>query len=424
MSRRFHVVSCGILLALLCTSGCRREESPEPPRDAEPVVEQRFSEQDMLGGLGYIDTVDDEDPEDAKEDGVVLFDERRSSPGYTLYVSIPFNTARLIDARGRVINEWSFEPSKRWIRAELQPDGDVLIVGAGDKEKGVENSTPHSFGYLMRMAWDGTIKWKKTLGVHHDVEVTPDGHILSVDDRLRSIDGYEMDIRDNYVIRLTPEGELVDERSLYDVFTSDPDVFTMGEPQRKLNKEDKSRIELLHTNSVEWMRHPELVGRHEIYALDNVIVSSRLQDTIGIFNWTSGKLLWAWGRGDVEGQHEASVLANGNILLFDNGMRRKWSRVIELDPLTKKIVWEYRGDPPEDFFTASRGTSQMLPNGNVLVALSNSGAGVEITRDGDVVWRFLNPDRDEDGKRGVIRLARYGEAFVEAILDRQRDAGP
>jgi len=442
-----------ITLSLLAWPGCRRpredgdggvpgretaaaastEASPSEPVDDEEVDYEderpagkgrprRFSAQEMLGGLGYVDTAEDEDPEDAGQSGVVLYDEQRSSPGYTLYTSIPMRTARLIDVRGTVIKEWSAPDSKRWFSAELEPDGKLLVVGLEERDKSEVAYTPHDYGYVMRMTWDGGVIWKKTLALHHDADVTPDGHIISPDDRVRVVEEFDLDIRDNNVIRLTADGEKVDERSMYDVFSSAPDIISVSMPSKKTKTAENDRIDLFHTNSVEWMDDPALAARHEIYGLENVLVSCRLQDTIAIFNWTTGKALWAWGRGEIEGQHDATVLPSGNILLFDNGMNRRWSRVIELDPLTKRIVWEYKGDPPADFYSASRGTSQLLPNGNVLVALSNSGAGVEITRDGQIVWRFLNPDH-EDGKRAVLRMRRYDVDFVKAILSRHGDDG-
>jgi hypothetical protein len=46
-------------------------------------------------------------------------------------------------------------------------------------------------------------------------------------------------------------------------------------------------------------------------------------------------------------QHDPRPLPNGNLLIFDNGPHRRdhpapYSRVIEVDPRTRAIVWEYR----------------------------------------------------------------------------------
>src|SRR5262245_26320506 len=49
----------------------------------------------------------------------------------------------------------------------------------------------------------------------------------------------------------------------------------------------------------------------------------------------------------LSGQHAPHMLSNGNVLLFDNGPHRldhsfPVSRVLEIDPATKEIVWKYQ----------------------------------------------------------------------------------
>ena len=161
------------------------------------------------------------------------------------------------------------------------------------------------------------------------------------------------------------------------------------------------------------MRDPELVGRHEIFDEGNILVSIRHQNCVAVFDWSTKELLWTWGRGELLGPHDAQVLPSGNLLIFDNGLGRKWSRVIELDPTTEEIVWEYRASPKEDFYTASRGSNQRLANGNTLIAESDEGRMFEVTREGREVWRYVVPERGPTGGRAVvIRAVRYSEGFV------------
>ena len=112
----------------------------------------------------------------------------------------------------------------------------------------------------------------------------------------------------------------------------------------------------------------------------------------------------------LEHQHHPSVLPNGNILIFDNGHRRKFSRILELDPRSEEIVWQYQADPPEGFYSESRGAAQALPNGNVLITDSDHGRAFEITRSGEVVWEFWNPDLSSDGQRRAT-IYRFGRLF-------------
>ena len=91
--------------------------------------------------------------------------------------------------------------------------------------------------------------------------------------------------------------------------------------------------------------------------------------------------------------------------------------MIELDPLRREIVWEYRAPEPSDFYSASSGSSQRLPGGNTLVADSTSGVAFEVTPDGDVVWRFLNPNTKARGQRATItRIKRYPIEWIDSML--------
>ncbi|MCZ6784416.1 MAG: hypothetical protein O7G30_14030, partial [Proteobacteria bacterium] len=81
-----------------------------------------------------------------------------------------------------------------------------------------------------------------------------------------------------------------------------------------------------------------------------------------------------------------------------------------------EVVWSYDGGD-EPFFTKQRGSSQRLPNGNHLVAVSNEGEAFEVAPDGEVVWRFWNPTIRERGHREVIvRMVWYPAAMVEPLL--------
>ena len=104
---------------------------------------------------------------------------------------------------------------------------------------------------------------------------------------------------------------------------------------------------------------------------------------------------------------------------------RDWSRVIEVDPRTDEIVWEYRAEVPTDFYSRTRGASQRLSNGNTLVTESEKGRIFEITRDGEVVWDFVNPSLSVEREPGVVVRARRleGVDHTDAIARLSSGAG-
>ena len=71
--------------------------------------------------------------------------------------------------------------------------------------------------------------------------------------------------------------------------------------------------------------------------------------------------------------------------------RYNYSRVIEVDRVTKEIVWEYRDDPPHAFFSAYISGAQRLPNGNTLITEGAYGRIFEVTPELEVVWEYINP---------------------------------
>ena len=115
------------------------------------------------------------------------------------------------------------------------------------------------------------------------------------------------------------------------------------------------------------------------------------------------------------------MLENGHILVFDNGTRRGSSRLLEIDPTNGDVVWKFEGTPPESFFSAWRGSSQRLPNGNTLICESERGRVFEVTHDGTLVWEFWNPEvagtREKGKRRGIYRFMRLPPARVEALLE-------
>jgi hypothetical protein len=104
------------------------------------------------------------------------------------------------------------------------------------------------------------------------------------------------------------------------------------------------------------------------------------------------------------------MLANGNILLFDNGNRRSYSRVLEIRPEDQAIVWDYTGNPRDSFYSMNISGAQRLPNGNTLVCEGRSARFFEVTPEKETVWEYVSPfQHDHMGQRSraVFRAHRY-----------------
>jgi len=114
------------------------------------------------------------------------------------------------------------------------------------------------------------------------------------------------------------------------------------------------------------------------------------------------------------------MLDNGNILVFDNGMHRKfaskdYSRAVEINPSTGESVWEYKDEPVSDFYSSFISGCQRLPNGNTLICEGQTGRIFEVTTEGEIVWEFYNPFCLYHPAFGmnnhVFRAYRYGPDY-------------
>lgn len=403
---------CYCILILALVSGawmarCGGDPPSEPDSQAE--LERLWA----LGYVGFTDT-----KVKPGESPVTLYDPERSAAGYNLVSNRDLTSAQIFDARGNVVWSWADEGTNHWSNAELLANGDLLVPGS-------ERADEPGSNFLLRMSWNGDVVWRRAINAHHDAEVTPAGTIATLTFRLRSIPevSAEYEVEDNQITILTQDGKVLEEYSLYDPLCARPDVFAC-QAVPPTTQGGKKILDLLHANSVEFMRHAHLAERDPLYAAANVLVSIRNQNVVAIFDWERKSLVWTWGPGEISAQHDATVLENGNILIFDNGVLRKRSRVIELDPLRKEIVWQYEATEPERFFSVRKGSSQRLPNGNTLVANSHSGEAFEVTPQGEMVWRFLNPNANARGRRAtIVRIHRYPEEFIRDLMRRGGGTG-
>jgi len=196
------------------------------------------------------------------------------------------------------------------------------------------------------------------------------------------------------VRELAPSGEVVNEWRLWEALDPDHDAICPLE----------GRHQWLHQNAL------------NLTAEGDLLVSFRQIDTVGIVSRDTGKFTWKWGPGEVSHQHHPTQLDNGNILLFDNGPHRggaTFSRVIEVNPATNKIEWEYKGDPTISFYSFHISGAERQPNGNTLITEGAPGRIFEVTREGQIAWEYVNPHRIEGATMGsgapnsVFRAHRY-----------------
>ena len=380
--------------------------------------------------------------------GVLGYDEQKSCQGYNFYCTLSTGEAFLMDMEGGLVHRWSYPHHRRergTDHALFLSNGDVIIL----KE----------YRELVRLDWNSRLLWRKNLQVHHDVAQAGDGTLYVILRAVRSHRGFQVTFPS--IAHLTADGKVIDRWSAFDHLeelkkTLDTrsflDTILDGAPgggqirapapgiRARIPRSERKRYEYFHMNAITVLNGRHTAERDALWSGGNLLVCFRNVNQIAVLERSTYRVLWAWGEGELEWPHHPTLLENGHILVFDNGVHRGYSRILELDPVTEKIIWEYRSDPPEDFFTHTRGAAQRLPNGNTLITESDRGRVFEITPEGEIAWRWQNPalieplwqslDSTKAGRGGskrseaLYRMIRLPADRLKPLLDRWWWSGP
>jgi hypothetical protein len=261
-------------------------------------------------------------------------------------------------------------------------------------------------------------------------------------------------ILDDKIIEVTWDGKIVwnwrasehfnefgfDEAAKNSIY-KDPNIRYVG---------DNGVGDWLHINSISLLGPNKWFDNgDERFNPENIILDSREANIIAIIDKKTGKIVWKIGPyydtseelinlGWIIGQHNVHLIpkglpGEGNILIFDNGgwggygapnpsspsgiknVHRDYSRVLEIDPITLKIVWQYTPkeagliEPLDSvrFYSPFISNAQRLPNGNTLITEGSDGRIFEVTKEHEIVWEYISP---YDGK-GKAKLNMVYRAY-------------
>ena len=339
--------------------------------------------------------------------GLSIYTPSKAYHGYTLFSSMEDTYTNLIDMRGNIVHRWQLE-YRPGDYGYLLENGNLLI--AGRTELGPVAIGGRS-GIITEFNWEGEKVWEYVEHtMHHDFCRMSNGNTMVLGwevvppDIAKSVKGgvagseHEKGLWCDYFREVTPSGETAWEWHAYEHLDPENDYIC------PLHRRD----EWTHTNTC------------EVLPDGNVMTSWRLLDQVAIIDKSSCDFVWKWGRGVLGHQHDPNLLDNGNVLIFDNGWHSMSaptpsSRIIEVDPGSGEIRWEYKTRPGWEFFSGFISGAQRLPNGNTLICEGMTGRLFEVTHDGEMVWQYVNPFFGYDERFGhanrVFRTYRYGPDF-------------
>lgn len=352
--------------------------------------------------------------------GVTHYEPSRAADGYTLFAPMYGHNVWLIDMWGAIVHRWKVEnlPGNY---GQLLDSGNLLFAG-----RTMPPAIPEfagNGGQIVEYDWNGAVVWEyRDPHLSHCFAPLANGNILvakwraipaKVAKRVRGGQpGTERNgkIYGEAIQEISRGGEVVWEWLTYEHL--DPEIDVIG----PLHPRDR------------WTNLNSLTEMPD----GNILVSFRCTNTIAIIDRATGAIRWRWGPGHLAGQHNPTLLDSGNILVFDNGAHRAYtaidySRVIEVDPRTDRIVWEYKDNPVYDFNSFICSGAQRMPGGTTVICECTKGRLFEVTMEGETVWEYVSPFYYEHPIFGtnnmIFRCVRYDKEHAgirDADLDPDR----
>jgi outer membrane protein assembly factor BamB len=336
--------------------------------------------------------------------GVVTHDPARVQPGLTLFTSGHAPEVYLMDLEGEIVHTWSLPPSKLLSGSVDPADADPFtylrkgyLFPNGDLITFFEKVDTTPFGIaIVKVDRDSNIIWSYDAPIHHDFDIGPDGRIYAlntevVEEPIAGLPRHYFPMLDDEVVVLDADGQEVQRFSFTRAISNSP-------YQRLLREiTQASKGDHLHTNSIELVTE-ELAASFPFLRAGQVVVSTRHGNLIVAVDLETETAVWAihgyWLK-----PHDTDLLPNGHMMLFDNlghfGPGGA-SRVLEFDPVTMAVAWQYTGTEEQPLYSDIRSAQERLANGNTLITESDQGRILEVTPDGSIVWDYRNPVRHPD----------------------------
>ena len=380
--------------------------------------------------------------------GTTIYNPERAWNGYTVLSPLGTQAVIVIDMNGNIVKRWDNYVNSAGGPARVFPNGGVMAA-SGARPPHQESLELIQRDFEGNVIWrfnrseeiklrDGTTVWSARQ--HHDWqrEDFPAGYyspaykpsidgsntlILAHTNNNRSnVAGVQLE--DDRLIEVSWKGEIVWQWIAADHidelgFSADARNAIKAGPGFN---QARGSFDWLHINSATYVGPNRWFDAGDKrFAPNNVIISSRQANLLAIVA-RDGSIVWRLGPDfsqskelrairQIIGQHHAHLIPNGlpgagNLMVFDNGgaagyglpnpiapdgsntVARASSRVLEINPVTLELVWSYAGPR---FYSSNISGAQRLVNGNTLITDGPNGRLFEVTKEGTIVWEYINP---------------------------------
>jgi hypothetical protein len=338
---------------------------------------------------------------------------------------------RVVNMAGDTVHSWDIDWFDIWPDPQHVRPGDRPQSAPGGHVHGIvmldDGSIVFNFEKLamVRMGLCGEIIWKLPYRTHHSVFEAEDGNLWTAGMKVHetALDKYPMHVapvRETSVLKISPDGEILREISVFDLLANNE-----LRPWLHMGADKKSNAvsgDALHLNDVELFPSDM---QSDIFSPGDIMLSLRNINSILVFDRKTLQIKY-WRTGGFVRQHDPDFVADGKITVFDNNFigppgYGQNSRIIAIDPVTDSAETVFTGTSSEPFYTKIMGKHQWLPDGSLLLTDSINGRAIQVNKDGDTVWEFVN--LVDEGVVGIVEeVQRLEPRFAKLIDGYQCDA--
>ena len=308
------------------------------------------------------------------EFNVSEYDPDRVEPGFLLSSTAMNPGARFVlDRTGKVLWSQAVELGRQ------SPQISIANEGAAFLSNEFSEHHDEDIGQVRKLNLAGETEWtQRTELAHHVFEQLPDGTLAYLAIDVRETEEHGPVVGD-VIMEVAPDGT---EREVWNVWDHE-DQFPLGPNNGSFYPQGK---DWSHGNA---LRYDE--------AQDTYTMSFRNLDTILEVERATGAHLRSFGKyGTVEvsgeepligAPHGAYWTSPSTLLFLTSPPGTGMSRAVELQvgEETAEVLWSW--GEGQGLMALIMGEAERLPGGNTLVNFGSKGALVEVTPEGEVVWR-------------------------------------
>ncbi|WP_170397021.1 arylsulfotransferase family protein [Ruegeria arenilitoris] len=223
------------------------------------------------------------------------------------------------------------------------------------------------------------------------------------------------DILEDTLMRVSEDGEIIEEFSIPQLLVDNGMLPLLTANGENFTTKDVLRSEIVHANQANELP-AAMADAFPLFEAGDIVISMRQLNLVVVLDPENRIIKWhqtgPWLR-----QHDAEFRPDGRLSIFNNNVfRTAYSRertrldtpfktnIIVVDPVTRTTEVVFGEQPDQKLLSVIRGQHQIVESDGVLITEFDAGRVLEIDRNGQVVWEYVN-DFDENNVGEITNAA-------------------